>query len=404
MRAWGSVSVILLTVFLVVRVLGFLRQTTAGDLSAHSALTLLLLKAITYLDLLAPLSLYIAALLVTARMLQDHELTAACACGIGIAQFLKPALRLAAMVGVLTALFSLYLSPLAAQTARVLTQELRQRADLIDALPGVFTATPNRSGVYFIDRRDGDDAFDGIFVYDGSGAVDRIVVAKNGRWVAFGQRIDAAKRGADGRDDVGGVELGDVRGDVRGDGFDGDNLASERLSDALSRAEIGADDFLILENGARYHAVAGAADYQSLEFENYGMRIKKRPLAGRRLPLDALSMPHLTRRVFSAAASPDAIGEFHWRLSKVAMLPVLMIFALAFSGLANRKNRFPGMLPALLIYLVYSNFLGFGMALIQRGAAPPHWTLWGVHLIFLCLAAYLLRRRNRGRRLVPGLA
>ena len=86
------------------------------------------------------------------------------------------------------------------------------------------------------------------------------------------------------------------------------------------------------------------------------------------------------------------------------MLPVLMIFALAFSSIRYRKARFPGLMAALLVYFIYSNFLGFAVALIRKGSLNPHFGLWFIHAIFLGIALYFFHRRNQNKRLLPGLA
>ena len=96
-------------------------------------------------------------------------------------------------------------------------------------------------------------------------------------------------------------------------------------------------------------------------------------------------------------------AEFHWRFSKIAMLPILMLFALCFSSITYRKARFPGMLTALLIYFTYTNIMGLGVAMIRREVVHPHITLWAINGAFLVLALYLFSRRKRNLRLIPGL-
>ncbi len=344
----GAVSAILLAIFLVARLMGFLRQAVEGDIPANSVLLLLLLKTITYLDILAPLVLYISTLLVMGRWIRDNELTVISACGIGMRQFLRPAMVLFAVVGALAALFSLYLSPLSVEASRSIVHELRHRADVSGVIPGVFSDVRGANSVYFVesyDRESGD--FRNIFIYDGSGAVPGVVVAGAGH-----------------------------------------TIVDEKTN----------DDFLVLKNGSRYRGTAGTAEYAVLDFETYGLRLKARARRDHNPPVKAmptLSLPGENNRA--------AAGELHWRISKVVMLPVLMVFALAFSSITYRKARFPGMLSALLVYFAYANLLGLGVALIRRGAAHPHLTLWVVHLAFLGLAVWLLHRRNLNKPLLPGL-
>ncbi len=343
----GAVSVILLAIFLVARLMGFLRQAVEGDIPANSVLLLLMLKTITYLDILAPLVLYISMLLVLGRWVRDNELTVIRACGIGMKQFLQPALVLFAVVGAVTALCSLYLSPLAAESARAVAHDLRADAEVSGAVPGVFTETRDHARVYFFEGYDPQSgAFRDIFIYDRGETEEGVLVAATGH-----------------------------------------KTVDEKTN----------EDFLVLKNGTRYRGTAGAAEYGALAFETYGLRLQTNSPAARKLPLKAMPTWSLLREHNAAA-----IGELHWRISKVVMLPVLMIFALAFSSITTRKNRFPGMLAALLVYFAYSNSLGFAVAMIRRGEVNPHLTLWVVHLIFLASALYLLHRRNLNLRLLPG--
>ncbi len=360
----GAVSVILLAIFLAARLMGFLRQAVEGDIPANSVLLLLLLKTITYLDILAPLALYVSTLLVMGRWIRDNELTVISACGIGMYSFLKPALALFVLVGALAALFSLYLSPLSAEAARARVQELRQRADVAGIAPGVFNEIRN-GGVYFVEAHDREaGAFRNLFVYAGGG--------------------------------------GGTEGEGEGEGGAGVEVVVAETGHTRVDEKTN-DDFLVLKNGARYRAAAGAAEYRTLDFQTYRLRLTQQQRGDDDLPVKAMPTLSLLGQT-GQAGHAAAIGEFHWRLSKVAMLPVLLVFALAFSSITYRKNRFPGMLSALLVYFAYSNALAVGVALIGRGLAHPHWTLWAVHLLFLGFAVALLRRRNRNQPLLPGLA
>lgn len=371
LHACAVVSVILLAVFLVVRGLGFLRQAVEGDIPAAKVLLLLALKTITYLDIILPLALYIGVLAVLGRWLRDNEMTVIAACGIGAARLLRPAAWLFAVIGGVAALFSLYLSPLAAESARAIVFDARSRADIAGALPGVFTE--GRSGsVYFIERyaRAGDGgAGDG-----GGDGGDGDAAAAAGESGQF-RNLFVHHRLAGGQDGVVVARAGRLAADAAG------------------------RDFLVLENGSRYVGAAGDAEHARLDFETYGLRLTPRARA-QRLPVDALPTAALW-----GGADAAALGELHWRFSKAAMLAALLVFALAFSAAgatANRKNRFPGMLAALLVYFAYSNLLGLGAALVSRGAAGPA-ALWGVHGVFLIIALYFLRRRHLARPLWPRL-
>ena len=75
--------------------------------------------------------------------------------------------------------------------------------------------------------------------------------------------------------------------------------------------------------------------------------------------------------------------EIQWRLSKVAIVPVLAILALAFSSLDVRRGRLGRIMGAIGMYFLYSNLLGFAHALLKSGKMPVFMGMWWVHAIFL---------------------
>lgn len=342
----GAVIVIILSIFLATRAVYFLRQAAEGDIPIGGVTLLVLLKTITYLDIMVPLVVYIAMLMVLGRWVRDNELTVISACGISMGRFIRPTFMLFLGVGSVVALLSLYLSPMSVEISHRKEREYRNRTDVAGLLPGVFTETRSGRGVIFVERYDRDtDTFHDVFVYNGNGEEESVVVAGVG----------------------------------------------ERSFD-----EAAGSDFLVLKEGTQYRGAIGAAEYGVLDFESYGLRLDRKPGADPALPPKARA----TRDLLAGDDAATA-GQFHWRLSKVAMLPVLMLFALAFSSIHSRGTRFPGMLMALLVYFGYFNSLGFAAALVNRGAAGPYSTLWAIHAGFLALALYLFHRRNRNLPLVP---
>lgn len=314
----------------------------------NSVFLLLMLKMTTYLDIIVPLVVYISILLVMGRWIRDNELTVISACGIGMREFIRPMIILFLILGSMVAAFSLYLSPLSAEVYQSIQHEYRNRSDATGIIPGVFTETRNGNGVYFVEAYDRkSDTFRDIFVYNFNETEDSIVLAASGY-----KTVDKNTN----------------------------------------------DDFLILKDGTQYRGNAGDTEYSVVDFETYAVRLKQRAISNLSLPVKAIPTLALL-----GESHRSAIGEFHWRLSKIIMLPVLMLFALSFSSITYRKKRFPGMLVALLLYFAYSNALGLAVGFIRKEAISPHFALWIVHLLFFAMAVHFFRRRSKNLRLVPGL-
>ena len=341
-----AVTFIILTVFVVVRSLGFLQQAVRGDVPVEAVLTLVVLKMVGYLDVIIPLMMYVSILMVMGRWNRDNEMVVLAACGISPVNFLKPLLTLVLVVGGVVALFSFYLTPLALKKGYEIEFEYRNRSEITGVIPGTFIETKKGKGVYFVENFDRDaHRYENIFVYKSSFGKEGVVVSK----YAF-QRTD----------------------------------------------ELTGDQFLVLNNGTRYEGNPGQPNYRIMDFETYALRIEPRPYTSSLPPVKARPTT-----VIYKDKHPALISEWHWRLAKVIIVPVLAVFALTFSFINPRQGRLPGMIMAFLAYFLYTNALGFSVAMLSKGSIPPALGLWWVHGIFLVIAAAFLYRRQRNLPLVP---
>lgn len=309
--------------------------------------TLLVLKVIANVDLIVPLVLYVSVLLVQNRWNRDNEMIVLNACGASLKTFLRPALILTLIVGFITGMFSLYLAPLSSQIARTIEENFRNRSDIAGVVPGVFTETRSGQGVYFVERFNEDaQQYRDVFVYD-SGEKDGVVVANNGF----------------------------------------------KTIDKLS-----GDEFLVLKNGTRYEGNPGSPEYGVMNFETYALRLKENESVKFTLPVKAVPTLELI-----GASHRTAIGELHWRIAHVISVPIMIIMALSFGVSSYRQTRLPGMLFALLTYFAYINFLGFGIAMIRKGALDAQWGLYLVHIVFIAIALYRFKRKMDGLPILPSV-
>jgi len=346
LRTSGAVTMVIFSIFLVMRALGFLQQAARGDLPVDSVLILLALKLVAYFDVILPLMLYIAILMVMGRWSRDNEMAVLSACGVSLFNFLKPLLVLVLIMGSIVAAFSFYLTPQANMMGWKLEKEYRNRDEISGVVPGVFMETRKGQGVYFVESYDKEaDRYEEVFVYKSSFGKEGVVVSK----YAF-QRID----------------------------------------------ELTGDKFLVLTNGTRYEGQPGAPDYRIVDFETYALRIEPKKPVSTRGPVKARPTT-----VIAGDDHPALVSELHWRISKVLVVPVLGLFALTFSFVPPRQNRLPGMIMAFLVYFLYTNLLGFGVAMISKGRLSGDVGLWWIHAGFLLVGFVLFYRRARNLPLVP---
>lgn len=348
LRTAIAVTFVVLSIFLVLRVMGFLSQAAEGLIPVGSVLSLVMLKMVAYLDVMLPLMFYIALLMVLNRWYSDQEMAVLASAGLGISNFLKPVGNLILIVGGLVALFSFYLTPLSLAKGYALEAEYRQSNEISGIITGKFIEGKDGNGVYFVEdynRETGN--YENVFVYRASFAREGVVVAKE----------------------------------------------AYRTEDERTQ-----DQFLVLLNGSRYEGQPGSPDYRVVDFEKYALRIEPKNQTKLSLPIRARSNSELR-----ASDDPPFRSEWLWRIAKVFTLPILAIFALALSHVDGRRGKSSGLVLAFLVYLTYTNLLGYTVALIKKGQDQTGLSIWLVHGIYFLLAIYCLYRRNYNMPIFPEL-
>jgi len=342
----GGVTLIILSIFLVVRLVSFLQLAASGDIPVNAVLLLLALKLVTNLDAILPMMIYVSMLMVLARWNRDNEMVVLSACGFGPRQLSQPMLVLVLISVLLIGLFSTYLSPLSVRVSAQILQEYRSRSEISGIVPGVFTETRNGQGVYYAESFDKkNDRYLNVFIYDASPDRDGVVVSRY----------------------------------------------AHKAFDPVSE-----DFFLVLDKGTRYEGNPGDVRYRVISFERYSYRLPRQQ--AHRIVVPIKGMP--TWQVFRSV-KPRLVLEWHWRISKPFSMLVLVLFALTFSFVDGRKSRMPSLFLAIGMYFIYANSIGFVTASVKSGADVPAYLLWLVHAMFLGLAGLMFYRRSRNRTFLP---
>lgn len=348
LQTGGAVALVLLSIFMVIRLVAVLRQAAEGVIPLDSVLQILFLRVMTNMDIILPLVLYVAILMVLGRWSRDNEMTVITACGISPAQFLWPMAWLALFMSLLVGSFSLYLSPLAVRAIESIQQEYESRKEITGITPGVFTET-KQGGVYFIERFNQQGGYyQNVFFYGQERGEELVVISG----IGF-QSVD--------------VQTNDV--------------------------------FLVLKNGTRYTGTPGEPAYTVVDFETYAIRLDEKAPNTLAIPVKGMPTAELLE-----SGHRIRVAELNWRISKIVVIPVLILFALAFSGFDNRRNRVPTMIFAFLVYFGYANLVGFAVALMRRGELDANVGVWYVHAAFLLFGIYVFRRKVANRPLLPTLS
>lgn len=342
-RNTAAITLVLVVVMGFVGLTVLLGRAVRGDLAADILLQMLGLEALRRLDLLLTLGLYLGVLLTAARWYRDSEMTVLAACGIGLAQLLRPALALTAAVVIAISALGFYFTPWALNRMERLKLERERQTQPLGVAPGVFNETSGDKIFYAerVDRETG--VLANVFLSGLGGGREGIVVARGGY-----------------------------------------SYTDQRTGDR----------FLALVDGNLYQGVPGEAGYRLLKFEILRVRLELKPFIAPPPKADGMGTAELLART-----DADSRVEWQWRLSKPLMATVLVLFALVLAYTDPRRGRLSNLFAAILVYLIYSNLLALGQTLLKKGYVPWSAGLWWMHAGMLAIAIYLFARRSANRPL-----
>lgn len=317
-----------------------LGKIARGKLPPGLLISQLGLRALDFLPLLLPLSLFLAVLLAYGRLYRDSEMAVLAATGLGIRRLARPLVWLALPVALAVGATSLWLSPAALRTSQAMIEAANKSLLVAGLEPGRFVEIPGRNGVVYISQMDDEGRhFRRLFVHnERNGRID-VVTAQAGELFQEG--------------------VGDERYLRLIDGF-------------RVEGELGSDAFRLVRFAGNDIRVPDA------EPGNVG-RVEQR----------------MTTRELAHIDAPVERAELHWRLATPLATLVLALLALPLAHSPPRSARHGRILLALLAYIVYLNLLMLGRTFIASGALPEWIGLWWVHLPAAAIAAWLLWRDER---------
>jgi lipopolysaccharide export system permease protein len=333
-RTFAGVTAVLMLILLGDQFARGLARAAADRIPREAVLKLMGLTSIEYLSLMVPAAFFFAVMLTLGRLYRDSEMAALNACGVGAGRLLRPLLWAAAVVAGGLAVLSFDTVPWAARMSAEIRLEGQRQMQITALEPGRFRSASGGRLVFYARDRNAAGQLTGVFIQ---------------------QRVE---------NDV------EVATAAR---------AEQRVS--LERDE----NYLVLYDGIRYTGRPGTPEFRIARFQEHGIP----------LPIPQRADPAQQRRqmsTFTLLGSGDAedSAELHWRLSAPASLLVLTLLAVPLGRSPPRSGRYGRLGFAILIFVFYSNLLGVGRTLIERGHVP-HWLgLWWVHALLLGAALLML--------------
>lgn len=343
----GASFTVLFSILLTWTLISILGKAAGGKVASSDVIALIAFAALNYLPIVLIFTSFISVLMVVTRIYKDSEMVVWFASGVSLTRFIKPVLMFALPLIVLTGVLSFYATPWARSKSAEYVERFTKREDLQKVSPGQFKESSSANRIFFVE---------GV---SGSSAVVRNV---------FVNQVDAK-----------GTSV---------------VVASEGVIETLPSG----DRHLVLKNGRRYQGKPGDADFQSMEFERYSMRVSQQTteVGGQK---EAKALP--TTELLSSGTDP-AKGELMWRLSMPLACMGLVLLAIPLGFVNPRAGSATNLIIAVLIFFTYNNLINVIESGIRRGKFSFGMAWWPLHLgMALTVLALFAWRLNVNHRYHP---
>jgi lipopolysaccharide export system permease protein len=336
-----AIGAALMAIFITYSLSRFLVDADAGLLQPLEVAQLTGLKALIAIDVLLPLSLYLAVMTGLGRLYSDSEIYALRASGMSEARLLRPLLRLALIVAIVVGLFSVLVRPWAYQQSFEIKAAAEASAETSRIRPLRFYNFGQSESTIFINHiaENGSD-LDGVFIHTRKDGDMQVITAAKGVF-SYLAKPDHHR-----------LQLTDAK-------------ILDKVRDGIDLS----------------------AQFDSFTFwlpaqipEEPGYRVKSASTDELKLSSDA-----------------EDRAEFQWRMSTPISALLLALAAIPLSRSRPRQGRFARILLALGIYAVYFNLLDVSRSWVEQGSFSFIWWvpgLLGVLVVGLYFPTLLIKKEQ----------
>ncbi|MFC3909520.1 LPS export ABC transporter permease LptF [Legionella dresdenensis] len=340
----ASLTAILMLIFMSNQFVRYLNKAASGQIPGMIVMKLMMLEMPNLMGLLLPLGFFVALLIAYGRLYAESEMTVLQACGYGPAQLLKHSYIMAVVVACIVFVIMIWASPHIATERAKLLKATGIQTLIQTIVPGRFQQISNGRQVFYVEAmtRNHTQA-ENVFLA-------RQVIKDNvPQW----------------------------------------NILWADKAFAQTDKET-QEDYLILQKGSEYEGQPGQANYQVVAFEQYKARLPH--------PQVVIENDMRTARTSDLLPvnNPDLrkAAELQWRISVPLMVLTLTLIAVPLSRVNPRSGKFAKLLPAILLYIVYANFMFIARDWIVAGKIPVWLGMWWLHVVFLLIGLYLVWRNQ----------
>lgn len=339
-RSFAATLMVILTIVLTNMLIRTLGQAAGGAVAPQDVVLLLGYFALAYLPMMLSLSLFVAVVLVLGRLYRDHEMAVWFSSGVGLRRFVRPVLWMALPVLLVIAVLLVWVWPWVNAQSVEVRERYQQRSDISRVAPGVFQTSADGRRVFFVERDEADpQRARNVFVLTRQGSLESVTSAHTGR-----------------------LET------------------------------VGAERWLVLDNGHRSETDLATGEHASSSFASYRVLVDdQRALRATTPPPFATTTLALLRN-----PTPPNQGELAWRFGLLLSSAILLLLGVGLSASNPRRASNWNLLFALLTFVIYSNLVNLSRSWVANGSMSLAGALLALHAFALLAALALLGWREHG--------
>lgn len=336
----GTSFTVLFSVSVTWTLIGILGKAAGGKVASGDVLALIVFATVNYLPTILMLTSFISVLMVVTRTYRDSEMVVWFASGLSLTRWIAPVLSFGIPMVLLTAMLSLVAAPWAKEKSAEYVQRFNNREDLQKVSPGQFRESSSANRIFFVEGVAGDTSVvHNVFVNTVDSHGTAVIVAREGV-------ISTGPKG---------------------------------------------ERYLVLKSGRRYQGMPGQADFQTMEFESYSMRVTSQAQdidTGR--DTDTIT----TMALFSDTTNSGR-AELLSRIAAPLTCLLLVLLAIPLGFVNPRAGSSANLIIALLIFFSYNNLVKLMEGSVQNGKISFALGWWPLHVVTaLVVAAMFAWRLN----------
>jgi lipopolysaccharide export system permease protein len=341
-----GVTAVIFAILLVNQVGTVLARAATLQYQKEFVLELIALGTAQNVAILLPVGFLLGIVLAFGRLYHDSEMTAAQACGVGVARVATAVWLLALPVAILVLWMNFYLAPRAALAEQNLRSAAVRAGTLAALLPGKFRSLADGRIVIYARAARPDGDLSDVFVDRNEGQMLETTVARRAHYTV---------------------------------------------------SPDGESETVTLYDGERIEGKPGDNRYRIMHFDEQIVPIRTPQSAAPAPRVDEMSTEQLL-----ASRDPRLQAELQWRLGLPIMTLVFAVLGIPLGRLKPRQGRYAHVWLAILAIAFYAVLAVAGRSWIERSVVPSNLGLWWLHGLFLAVSLGALLQPALARRMRAG--